>query len=46
MHKKDRIDRLLLLAGSNPDKLYELRTLMEEAHVPSPDFPLLKEEFQ
>ena len=29
------------LAAVYPDKLAELRAIMEEAHVPNPDFPLL-----
>ena len=29
------------LAAVYPDKLAELRAVMEEAHVPNPDFPLL-----
>ena len=32
------------LASDMPEKVSELRTIMRESHVPSPDFPLLPEE--
>ena len=32
------------LAGSNPDKVEELKAIMNEAHIPNPDFPVLKGE--
>lgn len=33
------------LASDMPEKVSELRTIMRESHVPSPDFPLLPEEY-
>ena len=32
------------MSGSNPDKVEELKAIMREAHIPNPDFPVLKGE--
>ena len=32
------------LSGSNPGKVEELKAIMREAHIPNPDFPVLKGE--
>lgn len=34
------------LIGSRPEKFEELKAIMKEAHVPNPDFPILREEFR
>lgn len=34
------------LIGSRPEKFEELEAIMKEAHVPNPDFPILREEFR
>ena len=34
------------VSASFPEKVTELRIIMDEAHVPNPDFPLLKEEWE
>ena len=32
------------LSASMPEKVQELKALMDEAHIPNPDFPVLKGE--